>query len=142
MRVAVVPGPGRAGLLCPLDEHGGRAGVPVAVDDLAAAIRERERSAADRVHRTGGGAIAGSAIRWVWFATAALYPALARADAVVARCHDVSLAEALLRTRDAAARDGARGASAAGEPREPREPGEPGEPVGDAAWQRLLDYRP
>jgi hypothetical protein len=127
VRVAVVPGPGRAGLLCPLDDHGGRAGVPVAVADLAAAIREREQSA------RSAPAVQHGAIRWVWFATATLYPALVRADAVVARCHDVSLTESLLRTRDAAARDGARGARAGGGA---------GQPVSDAAWRRLLDYRP
>ena len=150
VRVAVVPGPGRAGLLCPLDDQGGRAGVPVAVDDLAAAIRERERAAPSGPaagHGTGGtsvgtgaGGSAGGAIRWVWFATAALYPALARADAVVTRCHDVSLTEALLRTRDAAARDGGRGTTDA--LRGTSDASAPGEPPRDASWQRLLDYRP
>ncbi|MHB1596785.1 MAG: hypothetical protein ACYCU3_21725, partial [Streptosporangiaceae bacterium] len=127
MRVAVVPGPGRGGLLCPLDDHGGRVGDPVVVNDLAAAIRDREQSA-HSAPTAGHGSTAGSttagsttaggtstrdsAIRWVWFTTAALYLALARAGVVVARCHDVSLTEALLRTRDAAARDGARGAAA------------------------------
>lgn len=38
--------------------------------------------------------------RWVWAATAAVYPALLRAGVRVRRCHDVALTEALLLGRD------------------------------------------
>jgi DNA polymerase family A len=51
------------------------------VADLAAAIRERERS---------------GDVRWVWPSTAELYPALLRSGVRVERCHDVALTEALL----------------------------------------------
>ena len=88
---AAPDGPGSpevgSGLLCELDEDGERRGQPVPADDLVAAIAERE--------------LAGH-VRWVWQAAVGLYPALARAGARVARCHDVALAEALLRARDGA----------------------------------------
>ncbi|MET0415527.1 MAG: bifunctional 3'-5' exonuclease/DNA polymerase [Actinoplanes sp.] len=51
------------------------------VADLAVAVAERE--SADHP-------------RWVWAATADLYPALLRAGVRVARCHDLELTEALL----------------------------------------------
>jgi DNA polymerase family A len=85
VRVAVAPGPGQSGLLCQLGEDGSRHGSPVPVNDLAAAVRDYERS--------GG-------VRWVWPATAQDYPALLRAGVRAARCHDVALAEALLLGRD------------------------------------------
>src|SRR5579864_169904 len=85
VRVVVVPGPGESGLLCELDDDGNRRGRPVEADDLPAAIANR---AAD------------APVRWVWFASASLYPALLRAGVRVSRCHDVSLTEALLRGRD------------------------------------------
>jgi len=85
VRIAVAPGPGQSGLLCQLDEDGSRRGRPVHADDLAAAVREYEG--------TGG-------IRWVWPATATIYPALLRAGVRVSRCHDVTLAQALLFSRD------------------------------------------
>ncbi|MDI6102479.1 bifunctional 3'-5' exonuclease/DNA polymerase [Actinoplanes sp. NEAU-A12] len=68
--MTAAPGPGAA----PPSE-------PRHVPDLAAAVAERE--AADRP-------------RWVWAATADIYPALLRAGVRVARCHDVELTEALL----------------------------------------------
>jgi DNA polymerase-1 len=64
---------------------GGRPGGPAeAVTDLAAAVAAREATGT-----TG-------AVRWLWAATAALYPRLLRAGVRVARCHDVELTEALL----------------------------------------------
>jgi DNA polymerase family A len=95
VRVAVVPGPGRSGVLCALgpDEHArpgpasaspGLAGEPALVADLAAAVREREQA---------------GDVRWVWPATAEVYPALLRAGVRVGRCHDVALTEGLLLAR-------------------------------------------
>jgi len=86
VRVAVVPGPGQSGLLCPLDEDGSPAGAPVEVPDLVTAVAEYEQK--------GG-------TRWVWPSAASPYQALMRAGVRVARCHDVLLADALLRGRDA-----------------------------------------
>jgi DNA polymerase-1 len=86
VRVAVVPGPGGSGLICELAEDGGKRGPPVTVEDLASAVRERQRSRGD--------------IRWVWPATADLYPALLRAGVRAGRCHDVALTGALLASRD------------------------------------------
>jgi len=62
-----------------LDLHAGTP--PEHVTDLAAAVAERE--AADHP-------------RWVWAATAEIYPWLLRAGVRVARCHDLELTEALL----------------------------------------------
>ncbi|WP_407651599.1 bifunctional 3'-5' exonuclease/DNA polymerase [Actinoplanes sandaracinus] len=86
MLVAVVPDPdGRGGRLAELTAAPGPGAAPPSeprhVPDLAAAVAERE--AADRP-------------RWVWAATADIYPALLRAGVRVARCHDVELTEALL----------------------------------------------
>ncbi|WP_433303047.1 bifunctional 3'-5' exonuclease/DNA polymerase [Actinoplanes sp. CA-030573] len=77
MLVAVSPD----GRLQDLRADGSPAGPPRAVADLAAAVAERE--AADQP-------------RWVWPATAEIYPALLRAGVRVARCHDLELTEALL----------------------------------------------
>ena len=55
--------------------------------DLAAAVASYESSA-------------GPEVRWVWHSGAQDYPALLRAGARVARCHDVALAERLLLGRD------------------------------------------
>jgi hypothetical protein len=85
VRVAVAPGPGQSGLLCDLAPDGGRLGAPVFADDLAEAIRDRERAGEPR---------------WVWPASAGLYPNLLRAGVRVSRCHDLALTEALLRSRD------------------------------------------
>ncbi|GAB1646214.1 bifunctional 3'-5' exonuclease/DNA polymerase [Krasilnikovia sp. MM14-A1259] len=88
--VAVVPsGPGgesagasaSAGLLQALGRDGGPSAAPEPVGDLAAAVRARE---------------AVGPVRWVWPATADVYPALLRAGVRVGRCHDVELTEALL----------------------------------------------
>jgi hypothetical protein len=62
-------------------------------------------------------------VRWVWAATAEIYPALLRAGVRVARCHDTALTEALLLAAE----------------------GRPGEPATLAgAWARLRGsgYRP
>ncbi|HEX6931578.1 MAG TPA: bifunctional 3'-5' exonuclease/DNA polymerase [Streptosporangiaceae bacterium] len=87
MRVAVVPGPGRSGLLRELGDDGVPAGPVVAVADLAAAVREHER---------------GGQPRWVWPSAGLVYQRLLRAGVRVARCHDVALADELIRGRDAA----------------------------------------
>ncbi|MCW2903603.1 MAG: bifunctional 3-5 exonuclease/DNA polymerase, partial [Streptosporangiaceae bacterium] len=79
MAVAVTPGGG--GVLCPLAEDGSPAGPQEQVDELAPAIRDRERACSPR---------------WVWSATEHVYPPLLRAGVRVARCHDLELAEALL----------------------------------------------
>ena len=57
------------------------------VDDLAAAVLEHEHNAEPR---------------WVWPSAALVYQRLLRAGVRVARCHDVALADALIRGRDAA----------------------------------------
>jgi DNA polymerase-1 len=76
--VAVVPDPdGRGGRLVDLAAGGLVRQVP----DLAVAVAERE---------------AAEQPRWVWPATAELYPVLLRAGVRVARCHDLELTEALL----------------------------------------------
>ncbi|MFF5292165.1 bifunctional 3'-5' exonuclease/DNA polymerase [Paractinoplanes globisporus] len=77
MLVAVSPD----GRLQDLRADGSPAGPPRPAPDLAAAIAERE--AADQP-------------RWVWPATAEIYPVLLRAGVRVARCHDLELTEALL----------------------------------------------
>ncbi len=85
MLIAVVAGGGSAahggGRLQVLQPDGRPVREPEAVPDLAAAVRERE---------------AAGAVRWVWAATAEVYPALLRAGVRVSRCHDVELTEALL----------------------------------------------
>jgi DNA polymerase family A len=75
--IAVAPD----GRLQELRADGSAAGPALPVADLPAAIAERE--AADQP-------------RWVWPATADLYPGLLRAGVRVARCHDLELTEALL----------------------------------------------
>ncbi len=85
MRVALAPGPGQSGLLCELGEDGSRHGPFVLANDLAAAVRRYEGS---------------GSVRWVWSATSQDYPALLRAGVRAARCHDVTLTEALLLSRD------------------------------------------
>src|ERR1700729_2892763 len=73
------PGPGAPGAGLP-----SRPAEPVLVPDLAAAVRDRERS---------------GDVRWVWPSTAELYPALLRAGVRVERCHDAALTEGLLLAR-------------------------------------------
>ncbi|MFG2005452.1 bifunctional 3'-5' exonuclease/DNA polymerase [Spirillospora sp. NPDC048911] len=81
MRIAVAPGPDGGGELRPLADDGTPAGPGEPVADLVAAIAGREAAAAPR---------------WVWPATARLYPRLVRAGVRVARCHDLELVESLL----------------------------------------------
>ena len=81
-------GPGGSGAGALSQDPGRRAAEPVLVADLAAAIRDRER--------TGD-------VRWVWPSTAEIYPALLRAGVRVERCHDVALTEGLLLGRAGAA---------------------------------------
>ncbi|SEG07765.1 DNA polymerase-1 [Thermomonospora echinospora] len=69
------------GMLRPLADDGTPTGPAEPVADLAAAIAARERS--DRP-------------RWVWAATARLYPRLLASGVRVARCHDAELVETLL----------------------------------------------
>jgi DNA polymerase-1 len=85
VRVAVVAGPGDSCWLSELAEDGTGHGPFVRHDDLPAAAAEYERS--------GG-------VRWVWAATAGIYPALLRAGVRVERCHDIALTEALLLGRE------------------------------------------
>ncbi|WP_111831167.1 bifunctional 3'-5' exonuclease/DNA polymerase [Actinomadura madurae] len=79
--MAVAAGPGGGGALRALSEDGAPAGAVQRVPDLVAAIAERER---------------GEAPRWVWGATARLYPRLLDAGVRVGRCHDLELVESLL----------------------------------------------
>ncbi|MEU5879333.1 bifunctional 3'-5' exonuclease/DNA polymerase [Spirillospora sp. NPDC047279] len=81
MRIAVAAGADGGGELRPLAEDGTPAGPAETVADLVTAIADRERSGAPR---------------WVWPATARLYPRLVRAGVRVARCHDLELVESLL----------------------------------------------
>ncbi|MEV5407655.1 bifunctional 3'-5' exonuclease/DNA polymerase [Thermopolyspora sp. NPDC052614] len=75
--VAVAPGKRGDGNLRPLGEDA----APYAVDDLPGEMRELEAS---------------SKPRWVWADTRAVYPALLDAGVRLARCHDLTLTEALL----------------------------------------------
>ena len=67
-------------------------------------------------------------VRWVWYATAHLYPALLRAGVRAGRCHDVLLTHALLAGRD-------------GETLEAAAPrtGSAGTESVEAAWARLRE---
>jgi DNA polymerase family A len=101
VRVAVVAGPGGGCWLSELAEDGTGHGPFVQHDDLPAAVARHERS---------------GTVRWVWAATADVYPGLLRAGVRVERCHDIALTEALLLGRA----------------------GRPGEPASLAgAWGRL-----
>jgi DNA polymerase family A len=84
-------------MLCPLaggdvgaPGPAGRAGLPAGqvVADLPSAVAGYERA---------------GDVRWVWPATADLYPALLRAGVRVTRCHDIALTEALLLGRSGTA---------------------------------------
>jgi DNA polymerase I len=83
--VAVVAESGSAahggGRLQALHADGSPAGDAEVVAELASAVRARE---------------AAEHPRWLWAATAELYPSLLRAGVRVRRCHDVELTEALL----------------------------------------------
>ena len=85
VRVAVVPGPGSSGWLCELGDDGSKGGDAVPVASLAGAIADRERQ---------------PGVRWVWPASASVYPALLEAGVRVARCHDAALADGLISARD------------------------------------------
>jgi DNA polymerase-1 len=81
MRVAVVTDADGGGLLQALAEDGTPAGPVERAADLAVAVAERERAARPR---------------WVWAATAELYPRLLAAGTRVDRCHDLALIEGIL----------------------------------------------
>ena len=81
MRVAVVTDADGGGLVQALAEDGTPLGPPEPVRDLAAAVAGRERAARPR---------------WVWAATAELYPRLLAAGVRVDRCHDLALTEGIL----------------------------------------------
>ncbi|MFI0349171.1 bifunctional 3'-5' exonuclease/DNA polymerase [Actinomadura sp. 9N407] len=81
MRIAVAAGPDGGGVLRSLAEDGTPAGPCETVPDLVAAIAARERAESPR---------------WVWPATARIYPRLLDAGVRVGRCHDLELAETLL----------------------------------------------
>jgi DNA polymerase-1 len=81
MRVAVVSDADGVGLLRALAEDGTPTGPVERVGNLAVAVAERERAARPR---------------WVWAATADLYPRLLAAGARVDRCHDLALTEGIL----------------------------------------------
>jgi DNA polymerase-1 len=72
----------------------------VALADLAGAVREYERN---------------GQTRWVWPSAALVYQRLLRAGVRVARCHDVTLADELIRGRDAWAADSTRHSVDAGD---------------------------
>ncbi|HEX2316357.1 MAG TPA: bifunctional 3'-5' exonuclease/DNA polymerase, partial [Thermomonospora sp.] len=82
MRIAVTDTADGGGALRPLTADGAPAGPVERVADLAAAVAARERSTEPP--------------RWVWAATARLYPRLLAAGVRVARCHDAELVETLL----------------------------------------------
>jgi hypothetical protein len=92
VRVAVVPGAGQAGLLCPLADDGTMLDSPALEPELVAAMASRERA---------------GEVRWVLPSAARAYPDLLRAGVRLTRCHDVLLTEGLLAGRDgpAAAED-------------------------------------
>ncbi|ADD44052.1 bifunctional 3'-5' exonuclease/DNA polymerase [Stackebrandtia nassauensis] len=75
---------GSGGWLLPLDDDGAPAQAPRQVADLAASVAEIE---------------AAQAPRWVLADTAELYPPLLRAGVRLGQCHDVSLIEAILISR-------------------------------------------
>ena len=101
MRVAVVAGPAGGCWLAELADDGTGHRPAVRHDDLPAAIAATERR---------------GDVRWVWPATADIYPGLLRAGVRVERCHDLALTEALLLGRE-------------------ERPGEPASLA--AAWARL-----
>jgi DNA polymerase-1 len=85
MRVAVVGAENGGGLLQAVAEDGTPQGAPEPVPDLAAAVAERERAGRPR---------------WVWAATAEVYPGLLRSGARADRCHDLGLTEGILLAAD------------------------------------------
>jgi hypothetical protein len=109
VRIALLAGPARTGLLCRLREDGSPDETAQAVPDLAAAVAALEAS---------------RDVRWVWPSAARVYPELLRAGVRVARCHDLELTEALLLARDGAA-DGDTAAAASRLAGQPALPGTP-----------------
>ena len=85
MRIALVSGPGSAGLLRRLRDDGTPDGPSERVPELAVAVAAQE---------------AAGPVRWVWRSGRALYPELLRAGTRVGRCHDVELTASLLLARD------------------------------------------
>lgn len=106
MLVAVTAGAGGSGSLRPLHGDGRPAGPVEHLPDLAGGVATRTGTSdaagpggdAGPAANTGPAANAGTgpAVRWLWAATGAIYPALLRAGVRVERCHDVELTEALL----------------------------------------------
>ncbi|GLY87333.1 bifunctional 3'-5' exonuclease/DNA polymerase [Actinoallomurus iriomotensis] len=88
MRIAVAEGPDDGGVLRPVAEDGAPLGPAEPVADLVAAVAAREAQAKERGDPAG--------VRWVWPATARIYPRFLRAGVRLARCHDLELAEILL----------------------------------------------
>lgn len=84
VKIVVAPA-GATTLLVPTTDDGVRTGEAIECHDLPATIAGIERS--DRP-------------RWVWENTATTYPTLLAAGVRVARCHDLSLTEAILRLRE------------------------------------------
>jgi DNA polymerase family A len=118
MRVAVVAD-GDGWLLQPLADDGTADEPPRRARDLAVAVAEAER---------------GGRPRWVWPATAELYPELLRAGVRVERCHDLSLTEGILLAADGrwgeprsfpAALARLRGLPVPDDPTRPARPGQP-----------------
>jgi len=70
VRVAVVPGAGQAGLLCPLADDGTMLDSPALEPDLAAAMASRERA---------------GQVRWVLRSAAHVYPVLLRSGVRLTR---------------------------------------------------------
>ncbi|HEY6275539.1 MAG TPA: bifunctional 3'-5' exonuclease/DNA polymerase [Streptosporangiaceae bacterium] len=85
MRVAVVASPEGGCWLAELSDDGTSRGPFVRHEDLPAAVADTERR---------------GDVRWVWAATADIYPGLLRAGVRVERCHDLALTEALLLGRE------------------------------------------
>lgn len=81
MQIGLVVDDEGGGLLQAFADDGAPAGLLQRVPDAAAAVIVRER--AERP-------------RWVWASTSEIYPALLRAGARVARCHDLALTEGIL----------------------------------------------
>jgi DNA polymerase I-like protein with 3'-5' exonuclease and polymerase domains len=90
MRIVVAEGPDDGGVLCPVAEDGVPLGPVEPVGDLIAAVAAREAAA------RGGDTPGERGVRWVWPATARIYPRFLRAGVRLARCHDLELAETLL----------------------------------------------
>lgn len=85
VRIALIPGPGKSGLLCRLSDSGTPARHPVAEPDLGAAVIRVE---------------AAEHPRWVWASGRRAYPPLLASGVTVRRCHDLELIGALLAARD------------------------------------------